>query len=571
MSDKSGIRLIQLNNYVKPKIEENKSKGWVLNGRNNSYFKYVNDRNIGSPTNSAINNGYKRLIYGKGLAARDEVQKINQYARLKSMLKAKDVRRIVDDFQVQGMAYIQIIRNKDNTINSLKHVGVDKIGVEIADENNVINGYYFSNDWSNHYKEENKPVRIDAFGSSKKHKALEIYSVRPYQLGMDYFSLPSYQSCLQYAELEEEISNYSISHMKNGLSFGYIINIPDSYGLSDDEKTQVEKSIQKKLTGSNRAGTFMINFANGEKSIEVTALEVNDAHKQWNFLSEEAQRKIITAHEVVSPMLFGIKDANGFSSNADELDVSEGQVLKRIVQPKQDEILDALEEILLTDDITLDLYFKPLTEEKENVIEEQTTELSSHVCCSKEESLSVADALIKLGEDIDLNEWELIESKAIQDHTLNEDQLSNIFELAHEPRSTPNKKSKQDTSLFKIRYRYKGEDSGQREFCNKVVKADKVYRVEDINLASTQGANAGLGPKGARNYDIFKYKGGVNCKHFWQREIFLKKNNEKISVNSARKMILTLEPSERNNARWEQNPKEVAQVAQPSNNFWKLS
>ena len=34
-------------------------------------------------------------------------------------------------------------------------------------------------------------------------------------------------------------------------------------------------------------------------------------------------------------------------------------------------------------------------------------------------------------------------------------------------------------------------------------------------------------------------------------------------------MILELDPKERKSAMWEKNPKEVAQIASPSNNFWK--
>ncbi len=151
--DSSNITLLQLNNYVKPKIEENKSKGYVLNGRNNSYFKYVNDRYIGSPTNAAIINGYKSWIYGKGLAAHDQHIKTSQYARLYSILKKKDVKRIVADFETQGMAYMQIIRNKDNSLSSIEHIAVDKIAPEVANDNNEIEAYYYSNDFSNTSKE----------------------------------------------------------------------------------------------------------------------------------------------------------------------------------------------------------------------------------------------------------------------------------------------------------------------------------------------------------------------------------------------------------------------------------
>ena len=114
-------------------------------------------------------------------------------------------------------------------------------------------------------------------------------------------------------------------------------------------------------------------------------MEISQAHKQWDWLSKEAREKIITAHEVVSPMLFGIKDASGFSSNADELAESERQTIERVVQPKQDYITDALEEILATDDITLDLFFKPLSERKEPIQDATKTELSTHICCSREE------------------------------------------------------------------------------------------------------------------------------------------------------------------------------------------
>ena len=431
----SNLKLIQLNNYVKPIIRENKSKGYVTNGVHNSYFKYVNDRYIGSPTNSAIINGYISWIYGKGLACRDQAQKTNQYARLYSILKKKDIKRVVSDYETQGMAYIQIIRNRDKSISSIEHIAVDKIAPEIANEDNIIEAYYYSHDFKDNKIE---PTRIKAFGVGNSYDAIEIYCIRPYQLGMDYFALPSYQSCLQYADLEEQISNYSINHMRNGLSTGYIINIPDSYNLDDEAKSEIEKKIKRKLTGSSRAGTFMINFANGENSeISVTNLEVNDAHKQWESLNEISQSKILTAHEVVSPMLFGVKDASGFSSNADELAESERQTIERVVQPKQDSITDAFEEILATDDITLDLYFKPLSERAEVV---EKTELSSHFCCSKKKS------------DLDI----ILESYALDPpegyDLFNGDEAEvNLSAIQN---------SEQDTDVWKIRYTYTIGTSG---------------------------------------------------------------------------------------------------------------
>jgi hypothetical protein len=89
--------------------------------------------------------------------------------------------------------------------------------------------------------------------------------------------------------------------------------------------------------------------------------------------------------------------------------------------------------------------------------------------------------------------------------------------------------------------------------------ANKIYRAEDLN--ANYNYNEEFAPKGNDSYNIFNFKGGVNCKHWWQRVILLKKGNKKISVNQAQKMILALEPKD---ARWKE-------VAGPKNNWWSLN
>ena len=67
----SDVRLLQLASYVKPEPIENKSKNWVLNGRNNDFYQYIIDMNSDSSTNGSINKSYADFIYGKGLRAKN--------------------------------------------------------------------------------------------------------------------------------------------------------------------------------------------------------------------------------------------------------------------------------------------------------------------------------------------------------------------------------------------------------------------------------------------------------------------------------------------------------------------
>ena len=53
-----------------------------------------------------------------------------------------------------------------------------------------------------------------------------------------------------------------------------------------------------------------------------------------------------------------------------------------------------------------------------------------------------------------------------------------------------------------------------------MIAANKIYRKEDILNMSTQVVNAGWGAKGADTYSIWLYKGGGNCHHRWNKQVY---------------------------------------------------
>ena len=550
------IKLITLSNYVRPDVVENKSRDWVLNGRNNSFYQYIIDRHNGSPTNSSINNSYIDLIYGRGLFYTNGIRGVNDWAKLQTILRPKDLRKIIADFQIFGEFAFQVIKTKGGGLSSIEHLGKQNVVPSIANEDGEIESYWFSRDWTK--INQNVPEDFAAFGTSKD--AIEVYVGKPYKVGKIYFSDPDYLAGLPYCEMEEEIANLNINSIKNGLSAGYIINIPDGISYTPEQKDEFERKVKQRLTGSPNASNFILSFNGKDVEITITPFPVNEnIHKQWSFLTEESKQQILTSHRATSPSIVGIISSSGFSNTADEMDIAEGQLMKRVIKPKQDFVLEALEEVLLQYGINLDLIFKPLTEVKQEPI--------APVAMSLSNDAPNVDSLIQLGESFNEDEYDVVESERCDVITLHERELNTLVELASVP-VTPRKNSDQDTSLFKIRYQYAGSESGQREFCNKIIRADKLYREEDLNFNSVY--NEEFSPKGKSSYNVFLYKGGVNCKHWWKRTILLKKDNNQISVNQARKMVLQLDPQERKDAMWEQNDAKVAQIANPFNNWWSL-
>ena len=626
------LQIINLSNYIRPEIKEVSGKKWVLNGDKNSFYQTIIDAYNGSPTNSAIIDSYSQFIYGKGLTSKDKAKKPSEWAAILSLVSKKDLRKICKDFEMFGEASIEV-KYINNKIQKCFHIAKQRIAPEVANEDGDITGYYYSYDFSNVNKY--KPERFDAFGfGDGLGERSEIYIFKDYQVGQFYYSNPSYVSGISWAKMEEEISNYSINHIQKGLSFGHIINM--NCGVQESVETIQEntRQIRNHLTGSQNAGAFFLNWNdNKDSEITISALEVSEAHQQYAYLSAEARQQLCTSHKLTSPMLVGIKEANGFSSNAEEIRVGFEELMINVIKPKQEIILDGLMEVFAVNGLTLQLDFENLRAEdiadnligdnnlvndaaisyngaqissaidifakvKEGILTSEQaivflvqflnipaevaqslfssqsapiTQLASqHVCCSKDnnELSEVADALIELGEVIDEDEW--IEVDAIpvtKDLEINEITLN----LAKSFASFPNVTSDQDTMLFKIRYTYEGAFNAQRDFCNKMVSAGRTYRKEDIILAGSKVVNPGLGPDGADNYSIWLYKGGVNCKHFWMRKIYLRKNNKQIGVNEARRMILDLDPADRPLAKWQENEIEVAQIASESNNYWSLT
>jgi len=549
------VRIVNLSNYTTPKIVEERTKEWVKYGEDNNYYQYLIDRYNGSATNNAIINGLSEMIYGQGLDATDSSRRPDEYAKMKSLFTKDCVRKLVLDLKLMGQCAMQIIYSKDRkSIAEVEHFPIETLRMGKA-EDGEIKSYYYHPEWSK-IKHNEKPDKIPAFGTS--NEAIEIYCVKPYRAGFYYYSPVDYQGGLQYAELEEEIANYHLNNIKNGLAPSMLINFNNGIP-NEEERTLIENRIYEKFSGSSNSGKFILSFNdNTETQANIEPVQLSDAHNQYEFLSTESAKKVLVSHRIVSPMLFGIKDQTGLGNNADELKTASILTDNVVVKPFQNLLIDAFDQILAFNGVSLKLYFKTLQpleftdvdniEDKETKEEETGVKMSSHKI-----RVELADQLIALGEDEEqlLSQgWVLYDERAVDYDQ--EEALDKMLKLASTGTARSNAKSEQDQTVnekqFKVRYQYAPlqSDSESREFCSKMVAAKKLYRKEDIIAMGKKSANPvnpGWGPNGADTYSIWLYKGGGSCRHFWMRKTFVaegvapdvKNPNAEVSVNEAKK------------------------------------
>lgn len=549
MKNKSDLSIVNLSTYTSPRVKEVSGKDWIEYGGDNNYFQYLIDRYNGSPTNNAIINGVSEMIYGKGLDATNSNKKPDQYAQMKSLFNNDCVRKLCYDLKLMGQCAIQVIYSKDRSkIVQLEHMPIETLRAEKCNDKGEIEGYYYFSDWAK-YKRGNELTRIPAFGTSKE--GLEILYVKPYRAGFKYYSPVDYQGGTQYAELEEEISNFHLNNILNGLAPSMLINFNN--GTPDPEQREmIERRIYEKFSGSSNAGKFILAFNdNPETAASIEPVQLSDAHQQYEFLSSESTKKIMVSHRIVSPMLFGIKDDTGLGNNADELKTASILFDNLVIKSFQGLLLEAFDKILAFNNISLHLYFKTLQPleftDLENVEDDETKEEETGVKLSKNHiDNEIADELIDLGENEEdiLKEYDLIDEHDVDyelDDELNEkiNELNNEVKLVSTGRANKTKDSVQDGTTkssralgytFLVRYTYTkapGRADSSREFCEKMMKAKKVYRKEDIIAMSKLAVNPGFGKNGADKYNIWLYKGGARCFHRWTRKIFLRKDDTK--------------------------------------------
>ena len=336
---------MNLSSYTKPEVNESTRYDWVEYGDDNDYFSYLIGRYNGSPTNNAAINGIAEMIYGKGLEATDSSSTEAEIKEMKTLLRKDVIKKISYDYKMMGQAALQVIYSKDRSkIVQVEHMPIETLRAEKANKEGEIAAYYYSSDWSE-VKSNSKPQRISAFGKSKD--GIEILYIRPYRAGFYYYSPVDYQGGLQYAELEEEIANYHINNIQNGLQPSMLINFNN--GVPDKEqRDEIERAIYSKFSGSSNAGKFILAFNDSkELSASIEPVILNDAHQQYQFLSDESMKKVMVSH-------------TGLGNNAEELQTASLLMDNTVIRPMQVTILDELEKILEYNNINLDIYFKTL-------------------------------------------------------------------------------------------------------------------------------------------------------------------------------------------------------------------
>lgn len=286
-----------------PEYREKKGTygGYMEFGYHNDYPKYLLDLYNKSAKHNAIVKGKVNYIIGNGWKATEPdpvaesfIKKPNQYESLADL-----TRKVSTDIEVFGGAYLEVIWSAaGGQLYSVGHIDYTKIRT-----NKDNTQFWFKNDWQDRKEEA---VVINAFNSQLR-QGRQILYMKEYRPGLETYSLPGYMGALNYIESDIEVSKHVLGNAQTGFSASKMVTLPNGEP-TPDEKRNIERRFTDRFTGSDGKKLILSFVDRVDQKPIVDDLGQSDLTKE-DFANVDTliQTNIFAGHQIVSPMLFGIK------------------------------------------------------------------------------------------------------------------------------------------------------------------------------------------------------------------------------------------------------------------------
>jgi capsid portal protein len=326
------------------------NQGYVLFGSDNLYPQLLNQLYFTSAIHGdAIDTIVNAVAGGGWIIGRDQTIPVPQQIDIKKFTYKtkmfKLVKNITRDWVIHRRICLVINRDERGKIINVKRLDPSTIRHHVDGKT-----FLYNIDWSTGLVEY------------KKYKCFYTYPNEPETLlvyqedspGQDIYSIPAYNSILNYAALSGDIAFFMKNNIKNSVFFSAVIRRPKDFSSIDEIdrfKHQIESS-----KGPEDAGNLLVLTGNGMDDVpEYIPIKANDNDKLFTDTIKIITDEICFAHKI-NPSIMGVK-VQGQLGNAQELQMSYAIFEKNVVRPIREEIEQLINNILQEADIQYDLTF----------------------------------------------------------------------------------------------------------------------------------------------------------------------------------------------------------------------
>lgn len=286
--------------------EKETGKPYLNYGNDNKFPNYLWELYLRSAVLQSIINGTADYTGGNGIIYSENplVQRLKDNANGDGETLEDVMKKITIDYLIFGGFALQVIYNKLGEINELywldfRNVRRDKEGEKV----------YYSEDWVRH---SNDYLTYDIFNPDKKKGTSVFYFKGHISRGV--YPIPRYNGALSAIETSTEISKFHLNSILNNFSGNFIINFNNGQP-SIDVQEEIERKIKDKFSGADNAGKFLLAFNDSkENGVTVERIQDDNFDKKYDALRESTFKEIFIAFRAI-PQLFGYSlEGTGFNS-----------------------------------------------------------------------------------------------------------------------------------------------------------------------------------------------------------------------------------------------------------------
>ena len=334
---------IKLGNHKPPVFKVIKNQDWIEFGveppYKNNYPKYLQSLYERANLHGAFLKAKHYYISGAGLTIDKSAKTVGDISELLQMLKETNslgesisdiLNKCVLDYVIFGGCYVEVNWSINGKKFEITHMPFNNLRRSVNND-----GFWYSNDWSQSKQNQTKEKTdlefipdYDAENASGK----QIYALKSYGLGTEYYPKPEYLGLVPCAEVETEISNYHLNAIKSGFHIGTIITFIGK--PSPTEQDEIERQLKNKFQGTDAAGSLLLQFTRDKDGQpQITRLSADDLDKKFETLTKWVDQQLTAGHHM-SPIIAGIK-TEGQLGGRTEIDLAFDLFKNTWVKPNQ--------------------------------------------------------------------------------------------------------------------------------------------------------------------------------------------------------------------------------------------
>ena len=292
--------------YVSNRYSANQ---WINFGADNLYPEMLNQMYYSSPLHGAIVDFKTNAVIGGGFALMTDllttVEKLELYTFERKINLKHIVKAVTKQLIIHNRVYFRICYGPGKKISRIENISPEKVRVSIDRKT-----YFISDDWSTRIGISIiKPYHI----ANTDAEQLYCYEIK--SIGQDFYSLPQYSSCLNFAFLSGELSYFAKSNIQNSVFPSFAMMFPKR-PQSEEEKHMIKETIDR-MKGAANAGKAVAFFANSAEQLpKIEAMPTNGNDKLFQEASQLNTEQICFAH-TIDPILMGVRTTGSLGGGAD--------------------------------------------------------------------------------------------------------------------------------------------------------------------------------------------------------------------------------------------------------------